>query len=192
VVHTTLQKNLKIAFWVILGGVLCETGYAFLAMKGVLIFDKYPQLDYWIHWAIIILLFVVGLITFFQKTEEIKKEKVLINNKLISFFKGVSLSLFNPALIPFWLIVLLEYRKWQWLKMNSILDDLAFVFGAGSGTLLLVFTYAFIANKKRNLIFKYLTDSRLNKVMGSIFIGLALWQLVNIWLRMVNAFENFK
>jgi threonine/homoserine/homoserine lactone efflux protein len=182
VVHTTLQKNIKIALWVAFGGVLCESIYAFLAVKGILIFDKYPQIEYWIQLAIIVLLLTIGTFTFFQKSEAIKQENVLVSSRLLSFLKGISLSLFNPALLPFWLIVLLEYRKRDWLKICSSYDNLAFVLGAGTGTFLLVFTYALVADKKRNLIFNYLTDSRLNKVMGCIFICLAIWQLAGMIL----------
>lgn len=182
VVHTTLQKSIKIALWVALGGVFCESIYALLAMQGVLIFDKYPMIEFWIQRAIIGLLLVVGTYTFFQKSEEIVQEKVLVHNKFLSFFKGISLSLFNPALLPFWLVVLLEYRSRDILKITETIDKYAFVLGAGTGTFLLVFTYGIIADKKRNIVYKYLTDSRLNKVMGSIFIGLALWQLANMIL----------
>jgi threonine/homoserine/homoserine lactone efflux protein len=180
VVHTTLQKNIKIAFWVMLGGVLCESTYAYLATEGVMLFDKYPMVEYWIHWAIITLLLIIGMVTFFQKSAEIKHEKIAVSNRFVSFLKGISLSLFNPALLPFWVVVLLEYKHREFLKITTISEKTFFVLGAGTGTFLLVYSYAFIANKKRDLVFKYLTDSRLNKIMGSIFIGLAIWQLVNM------------
>lgn len=180
VVHTTLQKNIKIALWVMLGGVLCESTYAYLATEGVILFDKYPIVEYWTHWAIIGILLIFGMITFFQKSAEIKHENIPVSNRFFSFLKGISLSLFNPALLPFWVVVLLEYKNREFLKIITLFDKIFFVLGAGTGTFLLVYTYAFIADKKRNLIFKYLTDSRLNKIMGGIFISLAIWQLLNM------------
>lgn len=182
VVHTAIQKSLKIAIWVALGGVFCESIYAFLAVIGLQIFAKYPLIEYWVHWIIIVLLIGLGTFTFFQKADKIKEEKVTINNRLLSFVKGISLSLFNPALLPFWLVVLIEYQHKNFLKIDTNIDKAAFVFGAGTGTFLLVFTYAFIANKKRNVIYKYLTDSRINKIIGAIFFGLGLWQLTNMLL----------
>jgi len=180
VVHTTLQKNIKIALWVILGGVLCESTYAYLATEGVILFNKYPKVEYWIHWAIIGLLLIIGIVTFFQKSAQIKHEDVSVNSIFFSFLKGISLSLFNPALLAFWIVVLLEYKHHNLLKITTLSEKIPFVLGAGTGTFLLVYSYTFIANKKRDLLFKYLTDNRLNKIMGSIFIGLALLQLVNI------------
>jgi threonine/homoserine/homoserine lactone efflux protein len=180
VVDTTLQKNIKIALWVALGGILGEMTYTYLAIEGVMIFDKYPKVVYVIQWAIIVLLLVVGTITFFQKKTNIESEKVLVRGKLFSVFKGISLSVLTPALFPFWIVVLLEYQKYDFLKINSIFDKVSFVAGAETGTFLLMYTYAFISNKKRNLIFNYLSDGRLKKLMGCLYIGLAIWQMVNL------------
>ncbi len=180
VVHSTLQKNIRIAILVALGGVLCESTYAYLAIEGLMIFDKYPEIEYWMQRVIIILLFGVGIVTFFQKQSKIEYEKVSLNNPFFSFIKGISLSLFNPALLPFWVVVLLSYGKYDWLKITSSIQKTSFVLGAGTGTFLLVYTYAFLADRKRNLIFKYLSDERLNKLIACIFIGLALLQLVNL------------
>jgi threonine/homoserine/homoserine lactone efflux protein len=180
VVHTTLQKNIKIAIWIMLGGVLCESIYAFLAVQSLQIFVQYPKVQYWCQRIIILILLVVGGFTFFQKANEIKFESISTKGKFFSFIKGITLSLFNPALLPFWLVVLLSYQKYDFLKINTGFEKVSFVMGAGTGTLLLVFTYAFIANKKRDIIYKYMTDSRLNKLIGLIFIGLAVWQMIGL------------
>lgn len=179
VVHTTLQKNLKIALWVTLGGVLCESTYAYLATEGIILVDKYPKIDFWTNWTIIVILLIVGIATFFQKANNIKAERITVNGRFVSFLKGISLSLFNPALLPFWVVVLLEFKKYEFLLINSLADKVSFVLGAGTGTFLLVYTYAFIAEKKRNIVFNYLTDSRLNKLIGGIFISLAIWKLAS-------------
>ncbi len=180
IVHTTLQKNIKIALWVALGGILGEMGYTYLAIEGVMIFDKYPTAVFWAQWIIIVLLFIAGFYTFFQKDEVIETEKVEVKGRFVSIFKGITLSLLTPALFPFWVIVLLEYKKYDFLTISTFWDKIFFVAGAETGTFLLVYTYAYITERKRNIIFKYLTDNRLNKLMGVLYIGLAVWQLVNM------------
>lgn len=180
IVDTTLQRNIKIALWVAFGGILGEMTYTYLAIEGMIIFDKYPKVVYGIQWVIIILLFVVGTVTFFQKSTTLKSEKIWVRGKLLSVFKGISLSVLTPALFPFWIVVLLEYQKYDFLKINNISDKISFVAGAETGTFLLMYTYAFMSNQKRNLIFKYLSDNRLNKLMGCLYIGLAVWQMLNL------------
>jgi threonine/homoserine/homoserine lactone efflux protein len=180
VAHTTVQKNIKIALWVAIGGIICESTYAFLATEGIIFYEKYPTLAFWMQRAIIGVLFAIGIVTFFQKAEKIKAESITINNKLSSFLKGISLSLFNLALLPFWLVVLVAYQKYEILKFDSLFEKLCFTLGAGTGTFLLVLTYAFIADKKRELLFKYLKQSILNKIIGGIFIFLAMYQLWNL------------
>jgi threonine/homoserine/homoserine lactone efflux protein len=180
VVHTTLQKNIKMAMWVAFGGVLCESAYSYLATAGVFVFDKYPAVAMAMKWGIIGLLVLVGTITFFQKPAPIKTEEVSAKGRGFSFFKGISLSLFNPQLIAFWVVVLLAYNGYDFLKINTLTERISFVLGAGTGTFGLVYTYAYIANRKRDFVFKYLNDSRLNKLIGVIFWSLALVQLVNL------------
>ncbi len=180
VVHTTLQKTLKMAMWVAFGGVLCESAYAYLATEGVSIFDKYPSVAMAMKWGIIGILVSVGTITFFQKPAQIKSEQVSTQGRVFSFFKGISLSLFNPQLIAFWVVILLAYNGYDLLKINTLIERFFFVLGAGTGTFGLVYTYAYMANRKRSLVFKYLNDNRLNKLIGLIFWGLAVVQLVNL------------
>ena len=168
------------AMWVAFGGVLCESSYAYLATEGVFIFDKYPAVASVMKWGIIGLLILVGTITFFQKPAQIQSEEVSAKGRVFSFFKGISLSLFNPQLIAFWVVVLLAYNDYDFLKISTAWGKIAFVLGAGTGTFGLVYTYAHIANRKRDFVFKYLNDSRLNKLIGLIFLGLAIMQLINL------------
>jgi threonine/homoserine/homoserine lactone efflux protein len=179
-VHTTLQRNIKTALWIALGGIIGESFYTYLAKEGVMIFDKYPRVLYWSQWGIIVLLTIVGLITFFQEDKPIEDTQILVHHPTVSLFKGISLSLFTPALFPFWVIVLVAYKEYNILNISSLYEKIFFVLGAETGTFLLVYTYAYIANRKRNLIFKYLSDNRLNKVIGLLYLGLAAWQLVNM------------
>ena len=166
--------------WVALGGVLCESAYAYLATAGVSIFDKYPAIAMAMKWGIIGILILVGTITFFQKPAQIKPEEVSTQGRVFSFFKGISLSLFNPQLIAFWVVILLAYNGYDFLKIETLTERIFFVLGACTGTFGLVYTYAYIANRKRNFVFKYLNDSRSNKLIGLIFLGLAVLQLVNL------------
>jgi threonine/homoserine/homoserine lactone efflux protein len=179
-VHTTLQKGFKLAFLIAIGGVICESIYALLAVEGIVFFDKYPTVAFWFQAVVTILLYGIGLFTFFKKEEEINEEKISVTNWVSSILKGFSLSLFNPALIAFWILILINYKSYSYLTISSLSQKIFFVLGAGTGTFLLVLTYIFIANKKRNLIYKYLTNRMLNKIVGGIFIGLGIWQTINL------------
>lgn len=180
VVHTTLQSTFRKAIWVAIGGVLCESTYAYFATKSVGIFNEYPLIAYWMQWVVIALLFMIGIVTFLQKNTTVKHQNAAMNGNMVSFLKGISLSLFNPQLLPFWVVILLSYQKYTFLHLTTDFEKVVFVLGAGSGTFLLTLTYAFIAEKQRKLVFDYITDARLNKIIGVIFIGLGCLQLGNI------------
>ena len=166
------------AMWIALGGVLCESAFSYLATAGVFVFDKYPAIAMAMKRGIIGLLVLVGTITFSQKPAQIKSEGVSTHGRVFSFFKGISL--FNPQLVAFWVVILLAYNGYDFLKINTSTEKIFFVLGAGTGTFGLVYTYAYIANRKRDFVFKYLNDSRLNKLIGLIFWGLAVVQLVDL------------
>ncbi|MFC0185659.1 Threonine/homoserine/homoserine lactone efflux protein [Pseudarcicella hirudinis] len=182
VTRTTLKKGITEAMWVAWGGVLCETLYAYLATEGLQLFDHYPKIVQWMQWIIIIILLTVGIFTIFQKNSVSVSFEKTINGKILSFVKGISLSLFNPQLLAFWLVILLGYEDYSELKINTFSEKIIFSIGAGSGTFGLVYTYSYLANRKRELVFKYLGDTRLNLLIGCTFIGLAILQLSRIIL----------
>lgn len=181
VIHSALKSNLKIALIAGLGGAICEMFYAFLATYSLSFFEANPVIQYWMQRGIILILLLIGFLTFFQKntTQKPKVENSL--STFFSFFKGVSLSLFNPALFAFWVVVLVSLKQYSFFEMNSNSKKMALVIGAGIGTFLLLFTYAFIAIKKRENIFKYLNSNQLNKITGLIFIALSLYQMVDLF-----------
>lgn len=180
VIHSALKSNFKIALLAGLGGALCEMGYAYLATISLAFFETRPTLHFWLQRAIILILFLIGLFTFFQKNNTVKRLSTESNTHFISFLKGISLSLFNPALFAFWVVILVGVQQYPFIEINTNFQKFAFIFGAGCGTFFLVYTYALIAIKKREKIFKYLNNDKLNKATGLIFIALSIFQLVDL------------
>ena len=77
-------------------------------------------------------------------------------------------------------MILRACNCYDFLKINTLSEKICFVLGAETGTFDLIYTYAYIANRKRDFVFKYLNDVRLSKLVGFIFLGLAVIQLVNL------------
>lgn len=119
------------AMWIAVGGVLCESAYAYLATEGVFVFDRHPAVTMAMKWRIIGLVVLVGTITWFQKPAQIKSEEVSTKGRAFSFFKGISLSLFNSELIVFWVVILLAYNGYNFLKINTLTERFFFVLGQG-------------------------------------------------------------
>lgn len=92
------------------------------------------------------------------------------------FAQGLFIGLINPTQITFWLgygtyFMSIGWMKEEWLYMTS------FVVGVCAGSLVMLFIYAYYCKKwfYRNTP-KLFTEKSLNKIVGFIFIGLALMQ----------------
>ncbi len=97
------------------------------------------------------------------------------NNKN-TIIRGVLYIIIHPQQIPFWVVAGVLINKVVHLNSNTS-NLLLFIFYNAIGTLLVMFTYIIIGKKIMNY-FK-LTISPINKVMGSFYILLALYQLLS-------------
>lgn len=187
VIQNTLKKNLRAGLWMTFGGVIPEMIYGYLAVEGLKIFERYPLVFEIMQWAVLPILLLVGWNylkpkkAFIEspKASDVKTEpKIAVGGGDI--FRGFLLSLLNPQLLPFWLIILINYQNYSFLKIENEFDKVAFVLGASIGAFFLNYLCAFIANQKRGLIFEYLSQNMFDKIMGWTFIFIAFVQAVKL------------
>jgi threonine/homoserine/homoserine lactone efflux protein len=179
VIQTTLQKGFYPALLLAFGGVIPEIIYGYLAVEGVKIFEKYPVVFNVMQWAVVPILLVLGL----QQIIASRKIKQEINYSKISnstSIKGFLLSLFNPQLLPYWIIILINYQNYNFLKINELSDKVFFVLGTSTGAFALNYVYAFIAQKQRERIFKYLNQNRFEQIIGWTFVLMGILQAIKL------------
>lgn len=190
VIQNTLKKNLSAGIWMILGGVIPEMIYGILAVEGLKIFEQYPLVFEIMQWSVLPILLFVGWNYLKPKPVKEQIDEILEVNQMSEnaeitsltgdVLKGFLLSLLNPQLLPFWLIILINYQNYQVLHIENNLDKVAFVFGASAGAFLLNYFCAYIANRKRGLIFEYLSPKMFDTIMGWTFIVIALIQSIKL------------
>lgn len=190
VIQTTLQKGLTSALLLAFGGVIPEIIYGFLAVEGVMIFEKYPTVFQFMHWAVVPILWGLGIkqiIVTGQPKQIIKYGNISSQNtsKGISFLtlstlgastlgastlgaytRGFFISLFNPQLLLYWIVILITYQNYNFLKIIEFSDKIFFVLGASLGAFTLNYFYAYVANKQREFIFKYVNQKKLSKLLA--------------------------
>ncbi|MFM9943907.1 MAG: LysE family translocator [Bacteroidia bacterium] len=174
VIQTALAHGKRQALIVATGGALPEIIYASLAVWGASIIEKHPTIMTVFGWLVVVLLLALGIYYFLKPyhKQEIKPSAGA------GFAKGFMLAIFNPQLFPFWLGVLV-YMKGFIHFGNGLFSApyLTFVLGTAVGAWLLLFTFTKLAiayKEKLNSILKH----NLNKIVGSLFIILALVELV--------------
>lgn len=184
VIQITLRKNLSLGLLMALGGIIPEIIYGYLAVEGVMIFEKYPLIFQLMKWAVVPILLTMGYLELTRRKksnnindyafEEISSEKW----KTVS--KGFFLSLFNPQLLPFWIVILVNYQNYEHLKISELSDKIWFVLGTSTGAFALNYVYARIASVKREQIFRTLNHNRFEQLIGWTFVGMGIIQLIKV------------
>lgn len=178
VIQTTLQKGLYPALLLALGGIIPEIIYGYLAVEGVIIFERHPTVFNAMTWATIPILFVLGV----QQIITTRKPKPLRRTSTHhqGTSKGFLLSITNPQLLPYWIVVLVSYQNYEFLTVRDFFDKIFFVLGASSGAFALNYFYAYLADRQREKIFGYINQNRFEQIIGWTFIGMGLLQLIKL------------
>ena len=179
VIQTTLQKGIHSALLLALGGVIPEIIYGYLAVEGVMLFEKYPVVFNVMTWAVVPILLGLGIqqIITSRKPKEIIKPSKIANGTTI---KGFLLSITNPQLLPYWIVMLINYQYYSFLKITDLSDKLSFVLGTSTGAFALNYGYAYMAHRQRERIFKYINESHFEQIIGWTFVLIGLFQGVKL------------
>jgi threonine/homoserine/homoserine lactone efflux protein len=137
---------------------------------------------YWMQWLVVVLLVAMGIAAIRQPPPTFVTATTNVQARAVAFFKGGGLTLINPQILPFWVVVILGFQNYSMLKFDNTSERFAFFLGAILGTWLLMVSYVLITRRRHQLILKYISDRRLNLVTGLTFIGLALLQLGQLLL----------
>ena len=186
VIQISLQKNLSMGLLMAFGGIIPEIIYGYFAVEGVMIFKQYPIVFEVMKWAVVPILLGMGFLELTKKKKynstndyaftEISTKKWRI------FSKGFFLSLFNPQLLPFWIVILVNYQNYDYLKINELSHKIWFVLGTSMGAYTLNHVYAYVANVKREQIFRHLNQNRFEQIIGWTFIGIGILQGIKMGL----------
>ena len=183
VIQTTLQKGFSSALLLAFGGVIPEIIYGYLAVEGIMIFEKYPIVFKVMQWAVVPILLFLGIqqIMASRKPKQIiKPSKTAQTTSKAIPIRGFLLSITNPQLLPYWIVILINYQNYNYLKISESSDKLSFVLGTSTGAFTLNYVYAYIAHKHREKIFKYLNQNRFEQIIGWTFVVMGLLQAIKL------------
>lgn len=178
IVQTALKHGRFQAILVALGSSLVELIYCLLAVWGMDILFKNQQ-DQEVFMMVLKLLstpLILSLGVFnlmrYVKTDEEEAEgrKATAHGGLLL---GFSLNLFNPMLLPFWLMVTAYLRGQEFLG-GSLSLLFTYSIGVMLGTFLLQLSVALIAARKHQGM-TYQGKVRATRIVGWLFLGLGLY-----------------
>ncbi|RYC71432.1 LysE family translocator [Spirosoma sordidisoli] len=181
VVQTTLSQSRRAGLWLALGGSLPEIGYSGLAAGGLMLIPAQSSWTVVLAYAPIPVLLGAGLAAFRQKPVVLSVAPT--NGVSLPFWKGIALGATNPQLLPFWSAV------WLYLSQATIGSHMlvpagqftsqwVFALGTAAGAFGLLVGLVWLADWQRHRLLRYLNGPWINRLTGGLFIGMAIWQLV--------------
>lgn len=184
VVQATLRRGLSAGLWLATGGCVPEIVYGLLAVQGVNFFEQVPGLFNALRVAIIPVLLGLGVLTILRarRPSTSRPEPETGTGGRDSFIRGLVLSLLNPQLLPFWMVILVSYHGYPMLRVSTLAQQAAFVMGTSVGAFGILYVYARLTHRHRTRIERYLHQERFDLVMGLGFVGMALWQGLRLWV----------
>ena len=183
VLQTTLSQNRRAGLWLALGGSLPEIGYSALAAGGLMLIPMNSGWTMFLTIAPIPILLGAGVAAFRQKPVLLTTSSV--RSLSLPFWKGMALSGTNPQLLPFWSAVWLYLSQVtvgsrMLVPAGQVGSQLVFALGTAVGAFGLLVSIVWLADRQRYRIVRYLSGPWINRLTGSLFIGMALWQVIRL------------
>lgn len=175
VVDSTLNRGKRAAFWVSAGATLIEIVFVLLAIFLGSRLAAYMEDSPWIEFFILLVLLTAGISFFLRKNNGSEKKKIAMPD----FIKGMFLNILSVQVLLYWFVAV------AYLQANNQIVFtreciVAFTLAVAPGKMLTLLFYRLLATKIRS---RSSTIARkINYVIGSIMIGLAVFQLAKIVL----------
>ncbi|QHV99794.1 LysE family translocator [Spirosoma endbachense] len=183
VVQTTLSQSKRAAVWLALGGSLPEIAYSSLAAGGLMLIPTDSNWMIVLAYVPIPVLLGAGIASFRQKPVVINPSSD--GGLSLPFWKGVVLGSTNPQLLPFWSAVWLYLSRatigsHMLVPMSQSASQWVFALGTATGAFGLLIVVVWLTHRHRQRIVQYLNGPWINRLTGALFIGMALWQTIQV------------
>lgn len=177
VVQTTLRENHKQSLKVSYGAGAGEVLLAGIAFSSGIVVQEFFEMNIWIQYVIAGILASVGL--FFLITTNKKPNIRLRKRKNSKYLLGFMLSIINPPVLIYWVLVFSFLGKYTILSSdNSMLWIFLFLSGVFIGKVMTLFAYSKLGLKLQQR--KPAKTSHANRFIGMTFLLLSFVQLTKL------------
>jgi len=171
----TIEQGKSVGRKIALGATVVEFTYTIIALYGLNVIPVNAVWTKYIEIGTIFLFLLLGI--YYLRKPSLQNLELKPARQGLHFLQGIGIGMMNMLIVPFWLVVGL------WLQSNGLAFDqnlpiVIFSFGAALGALLIFIVYiegsVLLLNKSKAIA----TYS--NKVIGSLFIILVLFQIIRL------------
>lgn len=170
----SINKGMKQALIFITSFAVVEGIFTYILMRFAAWFASKKELIHWLGWILVAVFIVMGTLSWIESNKNQKHNEKDISNK-DSIRTGILLGIFNPMIIPFWMIGGTYLIAKNWITTESIGLEL-FAIGASVGSFLCLYLFARFAQYIQNR-FSF-SNKIINRSIAIIFFCLAIFQTV--------------
>lgn len=171
-IQISITKGIKQALIFILTFSLIEGIFTYVLMRFAAYFAAKESLLFWLDWILVAVFLVMGTVSWLQSKKEIAE--VVEIRKRDSIRMGIILGIFNPMIIPFWMIGGTYLISHQWITTEGLGLEL-FALGAATGAFSCLYLFAKFALYIQN---RFAFSSKIiNRSIAITFFGLAALQI---------------
>lgn len=181
VIQQVIRWHLRAGIWVALGGCLPEMIYATAAVKAGQWLENHRTAWQIIEWGVVPILLILGVITY-QTPSSPMSQSPKVSVVKTPFWRGFLMGLLNPQLFPYWLVILVQFDGYVYLRVDTLQEQVAFVVATAIGALGLLVGVALLTHKYKQALLDRFASLPFHRLLGSIFVGLALIQLLKLVL----------
>lgn len=179
VAGAVLARGRRAALWMALGGCLPELFYASLAIVAGNLLMRHPWTALFTDYGLAAVFLGVGVAALLRKPHTPQNSIRQAGQTQNAFWRGLGLAMANPQLLPFWLGVY-AYAQRTLFPLGSLALQASFVCGTAFGAWLLLFVLVQATHRHRQYILSWLRHYGSGRVVGWLFIALALWKLFTL------------
>lgn len=181
-IQNSIKNGYKTGIAIAAGVILSDILFVAFALLGTSLFEQGDLRSRWVQVVAISFLLGLGIYTLITAKKPIDKTpaetSISFGNVLMYFGKGFLLNGLNPANFFAWTMVCTYTTGTLGYNLNDNILFFAFALAA-------IFTTESLISVGAHFIKRYLTDKIMlwiNRISGSIFILVALWLLVSLYL----------
>ena len=176
----SLNGHLFAAWMVVVGSVMSDVMYGFIAFFGIAPFlkDETVVSIFWLVGAIILLVLAVITIRQNSDTQMQNLNNKLLVNKKFSLFTGFSLAVTNPMMIFWWLIGEKIIKDMGLINHFTTLTKITFLFIGGTGLGSYLTTLSLVLHRAKKM-FSGKAMRKLNFSLGFVLILISIYFFVS-------------
>ena len=177
IVQRTIEKGRSSGIMMALGATIMQFFYTYIALISLDVFTTSNEIGHYLKMVATVVFFIMAFYFLMKKkTDELQ---ATTSYDSLDFLRGFIVGLMNVLVVPFWVVLAILLESYGCVFIHQG-DMISFSLGSAIGALTVFIGYVwmseFVMSKAKSI------NQYTNKVIGILFLGLGIFQLIQFYL----------